>query len=104
MSVGRLQEKAVRVIDVARVDYQHKHIRRRVTIAILVGGLLVSCFFIAEVRPAALFEPEAIASIWRFIRSLFPPDLSFQFLSVVASAGLQTLAIAIVSTFLSDAF
>ena len=104
MNAGKLQERAVRVNEVARVNYEDIQTRRKLTTVVLLVGLCVSSFLIAEVQPAALFQPDAIASIWNFIRSLFPPDVSLQFLSVVATAGLQTLAIAVVSTVLSVLF
>jgi phosphonate transport system permease protein len=71
-------------------------------IVISIGGLLV-CWRVAEIHPAALFDPAALASVWNFIRHLFPPDLSLQFLKLVALAAGQTVAIAVVSTFISVA-
>jgi phosphonate transport system permease protein len=65
------------------------------------GIALFICWRAAEVRPTAFFEPSVAASLWRFIRELFPPDLSPDFLAVVAAATAQTLAIAIIGTILS---
>lgn len=74
---------------------------RRVALAISLGTLLIVCWWGAEIRPAALFDRAALTSIWTFIRSLFPPDVSPQFLRVVAVAAGQTIAIAVASTALS---
>ena len=63
--------------------------------------LVILCWRFAEIRPAALVDPAGVVSIGSFIRNLFPPDISFQFLRVVAVAAGQTIAIAVASTSLS---
>jgi phosphonate transport system permease protein len=65
--------------------------------------VLVISWRAAEIRPTALFEPDAWLAVLAFLRGLFPPDLSPFFLRVVAAAALQTLAIAIAGTALSIA-
>ena len=74
---------------------------KRVFSGVAIVVVLVACWRAAEIRPAALVEPEAIASVLSFLRGLFPPDLSLPFLRVVGAATLQTLAIAIAGTALS---
>jgi phosphonate transport system permease protein len=74
---------------------------RRATTAIAFGGVLILCWRYAEIRPTAIFEPGAIAAVWTFIRGLFPPDLSPEFLRIVGTAMMQTIAIAIAGTALS---
>lgn len=64
-------------------------------------AVLIFCWRAAEIRPSALFEASAITSISVFLRGLFPPDLSPDFLRVVAAAIGRTLAIAIAGTTLS---
>ena len=64
-------------------------------------GVLMFCWRAAEIRPSALFEASAVTSISGFLRGLFPPDLSSDFLRVVAAAIGRTLAIAIAGTTLS---
>ena len=76
------------------------HIKRILSSAVILATLVI-CWRAAEIRPAALFEPAAIASVWTFLRGLFPPDLSPAFLRVVAVATGETLAIAIAGTVLS---
>lgn len=75
--------------------------RRRVALLLALAAALAFCWRAAEVRPAALVDPAAAASVWRFLRGLFPPDLSTEFLRVVLSATLRTLAIALAGTVLS---
>jgi len=97
------------VSQAARVssEYYSAHHRdwtfRRVVVAVSLCALFILCWRAAEIRPAALFDPAALASIWKFIRNLFPPDVSPQFLRVVAVAAGQTIAIAVASTAISVA-
>jgi len=74
---------------------------RRVGVAVVFACALAVCWRAAEVRPLALFEAGALASVWAFARGLFPPDFSPAFLRVVAAAVGQTLAIAVAGTALS---
>lgn len=66
-----------------------------------LGLALVFCWHWAEVRPAALFEPGALASVGAFVGGLYPPDISSEFLRVVLAATLQTIAIAVAGAALS---
>src|SRR5262249_33883053 len=75
-------------------------LRRLATLLVSVVALAL-CWRAAEIRPSALFAPDAIASIGTFLRGLFPPDLSPEFLRVVAAAIGRTLTIAIAGTTLS---
>jgi phosphonate transport system permease protein len=74
---------------------------RRFTAAAAAGIVLILSWRYAEIRPTAIFEPGAAAAVWTFISGLFPPDLSPEFLRVVAAAAAQTIAIAIAGTALS---
>ncbi len=74
---------------------------RRAGGACALVAALILCCWAAEIHPSALFEAGAIASVWSFLRGLFPPDLSPGFLRVAVAAVGQTLAIAVVSTVLS---
>src|SRR5262249_28664124 len=75
----------------------------RVTAALAVTVALVLCWRAAEIRPTALFERGTAAALWAFIRGLFPPDLSLEFLRVVGSAIIRTAALAITGTTLAIA-
>src|SRR5688572_20033695 len=74
---------------------------RRTAAFIGIIALLIFCWRAAEIRPSALFEASAVTSISVFLHGLFPPDLSPDFLRVVAAAIGRTLAIAIAGTTLS---
>ncbi|HST23455.1 MAG TPA: ABC transporter permease subunit [Blastocatellia bacterium] len=74
---------------------------RRLFIGIVFVALLVLFWYVAEIHPSALIDPQNTSAVWNFVRQLFPPDPSLEFLVVVARAVLQTIVIAIVSTFLS---
>jgi phosphonate transport system permease protein len=74
---------------------------RRVLIALATAAGLVICWRTAEIRPQALFDPDSLAAVLRFIRELFPPDFTPAFLPVVGLAIARTVAIAIAGTALS---
>lgn len=84
------------------VSVQHSGLaRRRALNVLVVVCIVIACGIVAEVRPFALFEPEALVATWTFLRNLFPPDFSPAFLGTVALAVGQTLTIAIAGTALS---
>ncbi|HYO62957.1 MAG TPA: ABC transporter permease subunit [Pyrinomonadaceae bacterium] len=74
---------------------------RRAVSLVALAAALAFCWQAAEVRPAVLLDPAAARSVWNFLRGLFPPDLSADFLHVVLSATLLTVAIAVAGTLLS---
>ena len=76
--------------------------RRALWFAPALALLAVSWRF-AEVHPSVLFRPATVASLWHFLSSLFPPDLSPNFLRTVSSAVIQTIATAVAGTVLSIA-
>jgi phosphonate transport system permease protein len=75
----------------------------RIGVAVAVAVGLVICWRAAEMRPTAVFEPGTAAALWAFIRGLFPPDLSLDFLRVVGAAVIRTAALAITGTTLAIA-
>jgi phosphonate transport system permease protein len=74
---------------------------RRLTVPVVMAAALILCWRAAEIRPSALFADRTIASVWVFLRGLFPPDLSPEFLRIVIVATGRTLAMAIAGTALS---
>src|SRR5438132_8516806 len=74
---------------------------RRVATALALGALLILCWRAAEIHPSIFFQASTFASVWTFLRGLFPPDLSPDFLRVVAAAIGRTLAIAVAGSTLS---
>lgn len=75
-------------------------LRRASAVGLAVVALLASARA-AEIRPSALFDPASHAAVRGFVHGLFPADLSWSFLRVVAGAAVRTLAIAVVGTALS---
>jgi phosphonate transport system permease protein len=67
----------------------------------LAIALLVVCWRFAEVDPRILLRPATLAAILKFLTSLFPPDVSLNFLGTVLRATTQTIATAVAGTVLS---
>jgi phosphonate transport system permease protein len=76
---------------------------RLVWLAPVALVLLIVSWRFAEVDPGLLFRLATIAAVWHFLRDLFPPDLSADFLRIVAWATTQTIATAAAGTLLSIA-
>lgn len=66
--------------------------------------MLVVSWIAVNVRPSALLDAESAAAVWKFARGLFPPNLTLEFLGVVARAAGQTVAIALAGTAISIIF
>ena len=60
--------------------------------------LVTASFASLDLQWSALFEPGAPARMGEFLKGFLPPDTSTSFLSRVAWASLQTLAISLIST------
>ncbi len=73
--------------------------------AVLAVGLLLAAvagsFAWLDMPLAALFTAVAVEEAGGFVARFFPPDLSAGFLAKVAWAGLETLAISLLSTLLA---
>jgi phosphonate transport system permease protein len=70
-------------------------------VAVLAASVLVWACAVAEVQPARLFDEANARAFARFVRGMFPPDMSATFLRVVVAAIARTLAIAIAGTTLA---
>lgn len=66
-------------------------------------ALIAISWRFAEVHPGILFQPATLAALWKLLTSLYPPDLSPDFLRTVSRALTQTVATAVASTALSIA-
>ena len=53
---------------------------------------------LAQVQPLALFEAEGRRNIWKFVEGMFPPDLSWEFLSLLGRPILETIQISLMGT------
>jgi phosphonate transport system permease protein len=52
----------------------------------------------AQVQPLLLFEAEGRRNIWKFVSGMFPPDLSWTFLSILGQPILETVQISVMGT------
>ncbi len=59
---------------------------------------LILSLRLAQVDPRLLVEPAALANLGRFVRGMFPPELSRSFLRVVGPAILETIQISVMGT------
>lgn len=84
-------------------DNYEERILTPLRVAIVLAGLfvLVICWKVDDVRLNTLLQPATLVALWTFLRGLFPPDLSADFLHIVFRAIASTLAIAIAGTILS---
>jgi phosphonate transport system permease protein len=90
------------VNSIARADQAENQANlRRALIGAALVVLIVFSWRTAEVRPAALFASESVSAVADFLRGLFPPDVSADFLAVVFAAAGRTISIAIAGTLLS---
>ena len=56
---------------------------------------------VAQVDPRLLFERESLANLGRFVRGMFPPELSWSFLSLMARPVAETIQISVMGTLLA---
>ncbi len=69
-----------------------------VTFAVLFILTLGASLRVAQVDPRLLFEREALHNLARFISGMFPPNLSWSFLSLMARPVLETIQISVMGT------
>ena len=74
---------------------------KRLALGGAVGAAFILCWVGAGVEPSSLLDPANLRAVAAFVRGLFPPDLSLEFLRVAAGATVRTLAISIAGTALS---
>jgi phosphonate transport system permease protein len=85
-----------------RVSYDERIVTpRRAAIGLAGLFVLVICWQVDGIRLSTLLQPATLAALWTFLRGLFPPDLSPDFLRIVFRAIVSTLGVAIAGTFLS---
>jgi phosphonate transport system permease protein len=63
--------------------------------------VFLGSYNLAQVQPLLLFEAEGRRNIWRFVAGMFPPDLSWGFLSLLGRPILETIQISIMGTFVA---
>ncbi|MDE2179841.1 MAG: phosphonate ABC transporter, permease protein PhnE [candidate division NC10 bacterium] len=56
---------------------------------------------LAQVKPLALLEPEGRRNIRTFVTGMFPPDLSWDFLSLLGRPIVETIQLSLMGTFMA---
>ncbi len=69
--------------------------------ALLFLLTLAGSLGIAQVDPRLLLERESLANLGRFVRGMFPPELSWSFLSLMARPVAVTIQISVMGTLLA---
>lgn len=68
---------------------------------LVFGGSFLLSLRVAQVDPRALFAEDARANVLKFVRGMFPPDLSPAFLQFLASPVVETIQISVAGTALA---
>jgi len=55
----------------------------------------------AGIDPAFVFEAQGRANLWKFVSGMFPPELSWQFLSLLVRPTLETIQISSLGTLIA---
>ncbi len=55
----------------------------------------------AGIEPSVFFEAKGRAAVWKFLTGMFPPDLSWQFLSLMWRPTLETIQISVLGTLIA---
>lgn len=64
-------------------------------------GVFVDSWWRAELDPLVFFETEGRRYLWRFISGMFPPEISWDFLSLMFRPALETIQISVVGTIIA---
>jgi phosphonate transport system permease protein len=64
-------------------------------------ALVVASFWSLDLQWSAFFSSDAVASMAKFLREFFPPDISTPFISKVAKGTIETLAMSLLGTVLA---
>lgn len=67
-------------------------------VAVLLLFAVVASWRLAEVRPLALLQPEALHNLYAFASGMFPPAYSAAFLKTVARPVMETVQMALLGT------
>jgi phosphonate transport system permease protein len=66
-------------------------------------ALVVASFWSLDLQWSAFFSSDAVASMAKFLREFFPPDVSAPFISKVVKGTIETLAMSLLGTVLAVA-
>jgi phosphonate transport system permease protein len=83
------------------------HLSHKSIFPYLFGALFVVAFIDswrrAGIDPTIFFEPAGQRAVWKFLTGMFPPDLSWQFLSLMWRPTLETIQISLLGTLIAVA-
>ncbi len=65
---------------------------------LVFGGSLALSLRVAQVDPRALVAADARANVAKFVRGMFPPDVSAEFLRLMATPVVETIQISVAGT------
>lgn len=78
---------------------------RRSAFPYLFGFLFLAAFFDSwrrvGVDPGLFFEAEGREHLWQFVAGMFPPELSWRFLSLMIQPSLETIQISVMGTLIA---
>ncbi|MDD5559291.1 phosphonate ABC transporter, permease protein PhnE [Candidatus Methylomirabilis sp.] len=73
----------------------------QIACSVLFVLTFLGSYRLAQVKPLLLFESEGRRNIWKFVTGMFPPDLSWNFLSLLGRPILETFQISLMGTFIA---
>ncbi|MBI4639099.1 MAG: phosphonate ABC transporter, permease protein PhnE [Candidatus Tectomicrobia bacterium] len=95
-----ISQEASGSIDIAPKGRSHWSLSRYSLLLLFLGSVVAS-YHQAEIDFALLLSQESQRNIWRFAQGLFPPDLSFRFLSLMFRPTVETIQISLMGTLIA---
>ena len=78
-----------------------RHSNFQIVWSVLFILTFLGSYRLARVKPLLLLEPEGRRNIWRFVTSMFPPDLSWDFVSLLGRPIIETIQLSLMGTFMA---
>ena len=78
-----------------------RHSNFQIVWSVLFILTFLGSYRLAQVKPLLLLEPEGRRNIWRFVTGMFPPDLSWDFVSLLGRPIIETIQLSLMGTFMA---
>lgn len=78
-----------------------RHSTFRIVWSILFILTFLGSYRLAQVKPLLLLEPEGRRNIRTFVTGMFPPDLSWEFVSLLGRPIIETIQLSLMGTFMA---
>lgn len=78
-----------------------RHSNFQIVWSVLFILTFLGSYRLAQVKPLLLLEPEGRRNIWRFVTGMFPPDLSWGFVSFLGRPIIETIQLSLMGTFMA---